>query len=131
MSRPHHIRSPPQLIFGTATWTMERAKRARTAETPKQPSLCLRLRAPYFYPDYPEAERVRVVLTTSQHIPSVPRTRPSACEAHRGLRRLELHFVPKHASWLNTVELEIGVLRSQCLDRRIGERERLEAEIAA
>jgi hypothetical protein len=39
--------------------------------------------------------------------------------------------VPKHASWLNTVELEIGVLRSQCLDRRIGERERLEAEIAA
>ena len=33
---------------------MERAKRARTAETPKQPSLCLRLRAPYFYPDYGE-----------------------------------------------------------------------------
>jgi hypothetical protein len=30
---------------------MEKAKRARTAETPKQPSLCLRLRAPYFYPD--------------------------------------------------------------------------------
>src|SRR5829696_1058615 len=33
---------------------MERAKRARTAETPKQPSLCPRLRAPYFYPDYGE-----------------------------------------------------------------------------
>src|SRR5688572_26945435 len=39
------------------------------------------------------------------------------------------HFVPKHASWLNMVE--IGVLRSQCLDRRIAERERLEIEVAA
>jgi hypothetical protein len=33
-------------------WTMEKAKRARKAETPKQPSLCLRLRAPYLYPDW-------------------------------------------------------------------------------
>ena len=40
------------------------------------------------------------------------------------------HFVPKHASWLNMVEIEIGVLRSQCLDRRIAERERLETEVA-
>ena len=47
------------------------------------------------------------------------------------LRQLDFHFVPKHASWLNMVEIEIGVLRSQCLDRRIGKRERLEAEIAA
>ena len=47
------------------------------------------------------------------------------------LRRLEFHYVPKHASWLNMVEIEIGVLRSQCLDRRIGERDRLVSEIAA
>src|SRR5215468_10454210 len=33
------------------TWTMEKAKRARKAETPKRPSLCLRSRAPYFYPN--------------------------------------------------------------------------------
>jgi hypothetical protein len=39
------------------------------------------------------------------------------------------HFVPKHASWLNMVEIEIGVLRGQCLDRRIAER--LETEVAA
>ena len=45
-------------------------------------------------------------------------------------RRLELHYVPKHASWLNMVEIEIG-LRGQCLDRRIGERDRLVSEIAA
>jgi DDE superfamily endonuclease len=51
--------------------------------------------------------------------------------AHRILQRLEFHDTPKHASWLNMVEIEIGVLRGQCLDRRIGERERLVSEINA
>ena len=54
-----------------------------------------------------------------------------ASEAHRILQRLEFHYTPKHASWLNMVEIEIGVLRGQCLDRRIGERETLTAEIEA
>jgi hypothetical protein len=54
-----------------------------------------------------------------------------APEAHRVLQRLELHYTPKHASWLNMVEIEIGVLRGQCLDRRIGAREVLVAEIEA
>ena len=40
-------------------------------------------------------------------------------------------LVPKHASWLNVVEIEIGLLRSQCLDRRIAGRERLVSESAA
>jgi hypothetical protein len=47
------------------------------------------------------------------------------------LRRLEFHHVPKHASWLNMVEIEIGVLRSQCLDRRIATQKHLVSEIAA
>jgi len=55
----------------------------------------------------------------------------SAPEAHRILQRLEFHYTPKHASWLNMMEIEIGVLRGQCLDRRIGERDVLVAEIAA
>ena len=46
------------------------------------------------------------------------------------LRKIEFHYVPKHASWLNMVEIEIGVLRTQCLDRRIAERAELESEIA-
>ena len=54
-----------------------------------------------------------------------------AAEAHRILRRLEFHYTPKHASWLNMVEIEIGVLRGQCLNRRIGQRERLICEVAA
>ena len=52
-------------------------------------------------------------------------------EARRLLRRLEFHYVPKHASWLNMVEIEIGVLRSQCLDRRIATQKHLVSEIAA
>jgi transposase len=52
-------------------------------------------------------------------------------EARRILRRLEFHYTPKHASWLNMVEIEIGVLSSQCLNRRIDNAERLISEIAA
>ena len=49
-----------------------------------------------------------------------------AAEARRMLRRLEFHYTPKHASWLNMVEIEIGVLRSQCLDRRIDTQEQID-----
>ena len=82
--------------------------------------------------DYPHAERIRVVQDNlSTHTPgSLYETFPAA-EAHRILRRLEFHFTPKHASWLNMAEIEIGVLKGQCLDRRIDRRERLEREIAA
>jgi hypothetical protein len=54
-----------------------------------------------------------------------------AAEARRILRRIEFHYVPKHASWLNMVEIEIGVLAGQCLDRRIDSYTRLVAETAA
>ena len=47
------------------------------------------------------------------------------------LRRLEFHYTPKHASWLNMVEIEIGVLRAQCLDRRIEDQDLLVQEVAA
>ncbi len=81
---------------------------------------------------YPHAATIRVVLDnlSSHTAAALYKTFPAA-EARRILRRLELHYTPKHASWLNMVEIEIGVLRGQCLDRRIGQRERLEAEIAA
>lgn len=55
----------------------------------------------------------------------------TASEARRLLRRLEFHYAPKHASWLNMVEIEIGVLRRQCLDRRIDNYGRLVAETAS
>ena len=81
---------------------------------------------------YPTAERIRVVLDNlSTHSAGALYEAFPAPEAHRILRRLEFHFTPKHASWLNMVEIEIGVLRSQCLDRRIADRQTLETEIAA
>jgi hypothetical protein len=82
--------------------------------------------------DHPQAERVRVVLDNlSTHTPGALYEAFPAEEAHRLLRRLEFHFTPKHASWLNMAEIEIGVLKGQCLNRRIADRERLEREIAA
>jgi transposase len=81
---------------------------------------------------YPQAELIRVVLDNlSTHSTGALYEAFPAPEARRLLRRLEFHYTPKHASWLNMVEIEIGVLRGQCLDRRIGERQRLVAEIAA
>ena len=82
--------------------------------------------------DFPTAERIRVVVDDlSTHSAGALYQAFPACEARRVLRRLEFHYVPKHASWLNMVEIEIGVLRGQCLDRRIATRAQLVAEIAA
>lgn len=81
---------------------------------------------------YPYAERIRVVMDNlSTHTAGSLYTAFPPQEARRILQRLEFHFTPKHASWLNMVEIEIGVLRRQCLDRRIGEWARLVSEIAA
>ena len=81
---------------------------------------------------FPKAERIRVVLDNlSTHSAGALYQAFPPGEARRLLRRLEFHYVPKHASWLNMVEIEIGVLRSQCLDRRIDSHQRLVSEIAA
>jgi transposase len=81
---------------------------------------------------YPGAERIRVVLDNlSTHSAGALYQAFPADVARRVLRRLEFHYVPKHASWLNMVEIEISVLASQCLDRRIDSYMRLVAEIAA
>jgi len=80
----------------------------------------------------PEAKRIRVVLDNlSTHSPGALYETFPAADAHRILDRIEFHHTPKHASWLNMVEIEIGVLRNQCLDRRIADRTTLERQIAA
>ncbi len=81
---------------------------------------------------YPDAECIRVVQDNlSTHSPGALYQAFAPAEARRILRRLEFHYTPKHASWLNMVEIEIGVLRGQCLDRRIDDSKRLVSEIAA
>lgn len=52
-------------------------------------------------------------------------------EARRIAERLEIHYTPKHGSWLDMAEIEIGVLSRQCLNRRIPDQDTLRAEINA
>jgi len=54
-----------------------------------------------------------------------------AAEARRLVERFEWHYTPKHGSWLDLAESELGVLSSQCLDRRIADKQTLIGEIAA
>ena len=81
---------------------------------------------------YRNAETIRVVLDNlSAHKPAALYEVFAPEVAREVLRRLEFHFVPKHASWLNMVEIEIGVLVKQCLDRRIADRDTLRHELAS
>jgi hypothetical protein len=81
---------------------------------------------------YPDAEIIRVVQDNlSTHSAGALYQAFPPAEARRILRRLQFHYTPKHASWLNMVEIEIGVLRGQCLDRRIDDPKRLRREITA
>jgi hypothetical protein len=81
---------------------------------------------------YPEARQIRVVMDNlSTHSAAALYQTFEPAEARRILQKLEFHFTPKHASWLNLVEIEIGVMASQCLDRRIPDKVTLTNEICA
>ena len=81
---------------------------------------------------YPDAERIVLVLDNlNTHTPaSLYETFPPA-EAKRLADKLEIHYTPKHGSWLNMAEIELGVLAGQCLDRRLPDRDTLAREVAA
>jgi transposase len=81
---------------------------------------------------YPDAELIRVTLDNlSTHKPAALYEAFEPQQARRILRKLEFHYTPTHASWLNMVEIEIGVLSKQCLARRIGDRQTLERHVDA
>ena len=81
---------------------------------------------------YPEADVVRLVLDNlnTHKTASLYKTFEPA-QARRIARKLELHYTPKHGSWLNQAEIEFSVLSRQCLDRRIPDEQTLKREIAA
>lgn len=81
---------------------------------------------------FPAAERVVVVLDNlNTHDPtSLYKAFPPA-EAARIWARLEVHYTPRHGSWLNMAELELSALARQCLHRRIPDRATLETETSA
>jgi transposase len=81
---------------------------------------------------YPAVDQIRVVLDNlSTHSAAALHQAFAPAEARRILSRLEFHFTPKHASWLNMVEIEIGVMVGQCLNRRIPDKPTLIKELAA
>lgn len=81
---------------------------------------------------FPEAEKLTVVLDNlnTHTVASLYETFP-APEAHRIARKLELHYTPKHGSWLNMAEIEFSALSRQCLNRRIANRDVLQREVTA
>jgi hypothetical protein len=81
---------------------------------------------------YPHAECIRVVLDNlNTHKPAALYEAFAPQEARRILDRLEFHYTPKHGSWLNMAEIELNVVSSQCLDRRIAQKLTLTTEVAA
>ena len=81
---------------------------------------------------YPAAAVIRVVLDNlnTHTLGSLFATYPPE-EAWRLARRLEFHYTPKHASWLNMAECELSVLARQCLNRRVPNKDELTVEVAA
>ncbi len=70
---------------------------------------------------FPHAARIRVVLDNlNTHTAAALHQTFVPSEAERILNRLEFHYTPTHASWLNMAEIEISVLARQCLKRRMG-----------
>ena len=81
---------------------------------------------------FPDAARITLVLDNlNTHAPASLYQTFAPAEAKRILDRLELHYTPKHGSWLNIAEIEFSVLSRQCLDRRIDNPTTLVEEVAA
>jgi hypothetical protein len=81
---------------------------------------------------YPNAKKVRLVMDQLNTHAGGSLYQAFAPEKARALyERLEIHYTPKHGSWLNMAEIELSVLMGQCLNRRISTKEELVREVAA
>jgi hypothetical protein len=81
---------------------------------------------------YPQAEKIVVVMDNlNTHSPASFYETFEPEEARRLANRFEFHYTPKHGSWLNMAEIELGVLIRQCLSRRISDKITLEKEVNA
>ncbi len=81
---------------------------------------------------YPAAEKIVLVQDNlNTHTPASLYEAFGPAEAKRLADKLEIHYTPKHGSWLDMAEIELSVLSRQCLDRRLADRPTLEQEVAA
>jgi hypothetical protein len=76
--------------------------------------------------DYPGAEKVVLVMDNlNTHGPGSLYEAFEPQQAHALAQRLEIHHTPRHGSWLNIAEIELSALTRQCLDRRLGDKNKL------
>jgi hypothetical protein len=81
---------------------------------------------------YADVEKIVLVMDNlNTHTPASFYAAFPPEEAKRLAERLEIHYTPKHGSWLNMAEIELSILSKQCLDRRIPNREKLQRNVAA
>lgn len=81
---------------------------------------------------YPKAQKILLVQDNlNTHSGGSLYDRFAPAEALRILNRLEFHYTPKHGSWVNMAETEIGIVSQQCLDRRMDCQTKLAREVAA
>ena len=80
--------------------------------------------------DYPKARKVHLVCDNLNihDVASLYEAFP-APEAHRLARRMQIHYTPKHGSWLNVAEIELSAMQRQCLDRRIPDAASLDQQL--
>lgn len=80
---------------------------------------------------YPKAEKIILVMDNlNTHAPSSLYKAFAPEEARRIIKRLEIHYTPKHGSWLDIAEIELNVMTRQCLSRRISSIEDLQRELS-
>ena len=81
---------------------------------------------------YPQAEKIVLVMDNlnTHGLPSLYEAFEPAV-AKRLADKLEIHYTPKHGSWLDMAEIELGILNRQCLDRRIDNVAELKRETSA
>lgn len=80
---------------------------------------------------YPNAEKIILVMDNlNTHAPSSLYKAFTPEEARRIIKRLEIHYTPRHGSWLDIAEIELNVMTRQCLSRRISSIENLQRELS-
>jgi hypothetical protein len=81
---------------------------------------------------YPNAEKIILIMDNlNTHKPSSLYKAFPPSEARRIIKRLEIHYTPKHGSWLDMAEIELNVMTKQCLSRRIYTLEKLRHELSS
>ena len=80
---------------------------------------------------YPDAEKIILVMDNlNTHKPASLYKKYPPEEARRIIKKLEIHYTPKHGSWLDIAEIELNIMTRQCLYRRIADIELLRSELS-